>query len=529
MSDNILELKLAAIYALLERNDVPAAAQLADAALASGLVHTVLLNLAAWSCEEAGNLHTAEVLLAQALALSPSDPLIIAAIGTVLRKQGRLAAALVQFDAALAQDPLCSVAWLERGFALEAGGSLRLALESFARSAKFDPTAAAHGGAAAVAARIGDASAGIHAAAALDLDPAHPAAHAASARLDLESGNADAAVARLQRSLAGTLTDADRCVMLELLGDAFDRLGLTSQAFAAYADAKARIASRYALAFAGAAPQRATIELIDRAVVALDLSAWTVASAVSPAPIHIFLLGYPRSGTTLVENILASAPGVIALEERATLKGGDALLAGRLDRLAAMAAPALQPYRDAYWNAVAAAGTDPHGHTVVDMDPMKGLKLPLIAKLFPKARILIMRRDPRDVVWSCFHTGFSMNATAFAFTSLEETARHYDSLMRLTEHCISALPISAHIVRYDDLVRDFDATTQEIAEFVGLEWSPEWRHFDRTARNRGVATASVGQVRRGLYNGSGQWRRYAEQLAPVMPLLQPWAERFGFD
>ena len=68
-----------------------------------------------------------------------------------------------------------------------------------------------------------------------------------------------------------------------------------------------------------------------------------------------------------------------------------------------------------------------------------------------------------------------------------------------------------------------------LAGFIGLEWTDAFRSFDKTAQRRGVRTASATQVRRGLYDGGGQWRRYAEQLAPVLPILAPWVERFGFD
>jgi hypothetical protein len=162
------------------------------------------------------------------------------------------------------------------------------------------------------------------------------------------------------------------------------------------------------------------------------------------------------------------------------------------------------------------------------MDPLKGTRLPLIARLFPDARVLVMRRDPRDVVWSCFRTNFAMTSGTLDYTTLESAARHYDALMRLTQACLDRLPLRVHEVHYHRLVRDFDAATQAICAFLGLEWSEELRRFDRTAARRGVSTASAGQVQRGLYDGTRQWEPYAKYLAPVMPLLQPWIDRFGY-
>ncbi len=162
------------------------------------------------------------------------------------------------------------------------------------------------------------------------------------------------------------------------------------------------------------------------------------------------------------------------------------------------------------------------------MDPLKGIKLPLIAKLFPDARVVVMQRDPRDVVLSCFRQNFRISAAADAFTTIEGVAAHYAALMRLTAICRERLPLAFHDLRYEDLVADFDATTRALCDFTGIAWSPDLRRFDRTAARRGVSTASAAQVSRPLYDGGGQWRRYAQQLAPVMPVLAPWIERFGY-
>ncbi len=249
-------------------------------------------------------------------------------------------------------------------------------------------------------------------------------------------------------------------------------------------------------------------------------------------PTHVFLLGHPRSGTTLLENVLASLPGVAAIEERPTLKASeDAFLhlPDGLARLAALTPAEAGPFRHAYWDKVRACGVPDAARIVVDMDPMKALLLPIIARLFPAAKVVVMRRDPRDVVWSCFRTGFTPSIQALDFTTLDGAARHYAALMALTEDCLATFAIDSHIVRYESLVADFDGETQRLCSFIGADWTPDIRRFADTAIRRGVSTASVAQVRRGLYNGGGQWRRYARQLEPVLPVLQPWVERYGYD
>jgi hypothetical protein len=133
------------------------------------------------------------------------------------------------------------------------------------------------------------------------------------------------------------------------------------------------------------------------------------------------------------------------------------------------------------------------------------------------------------VVLSCFRINFTPSPAAYAFSDLEETARHYDALMRLIELCRDRLPLAFHEVRYDRLVADFETTVRALADFVELGWTDDFHAFDKTAKTRGVRTASATQVRRGLYDGGGRWRRYADELGPVLPILSPWVKRFGFE
>lgn len=461
----------------------------------------------------------------------------LTSLGSLLREQGRLREAVLHCDAAIAVDPGYAPAWLERGFVLAGGGSMDAAADCYAQAASLDPgCAGAFAGLASIAARKGNGLGARDAAArALALDPGNAMAVCALASVEIEARDCASAASRLASlTMDATLPPNDRAVADGLLGDALDGLGETGAAFDAYRRAKAVFAKFHAPRFAGRPSHQEIIDRIAAALASTDTRGWALPA---PEPIagaaanHIFLLGYPRSGTTLVENILVSIPGVAALEERPTL--GTADQAFLLDddgmtRLATLDAQSAAPFRLAYWAKVAACGADIAGKAFVDMDPLKGLRLPIISRLFPKARVVIMRRDPRDVVWSCFHTNFALTSASYEFTTLERVARHYDALMRLTDRSLATLPLTAHVVRYDELIHDFDATTHALCNHLDLPWSPEMRNFDRTAKLRGVSTASAGQVRKRLYDGTRQWERYREFLAPVLPILQPWVERFGF-
>lgn len=526
------------IERLLAAGDIDGAADIAEAALNDGVSDPMLLNLAAWRREEAGDYRGAHELLQRALALAPGDVLIMGAIGAVLRKERRFEDALAMLDRTLAIDQRNPAAWLERAYALEALRSDAAAADSYRRALSFDPNLSpALGRLADVAAKAGRTEeANAYASRALAINRLEPGATYAFAVMEIEAGDGAAAAARLRALLDGPLNVDDRTRAHSLLGDALDKQGAYAEAFEAYSEGQRIFREAYAEHLAPGPERPAHRGYIE-----------TIAGQVERAPpmqreesgdstegraaMHVFLLGYPRSGTTLVENILASAPGVVALEEYPTFADVDpALVAedGTMPDLDAIDPALLTELRDKYWRRVRGVAGDVEGRIFVDMNPFNGIKLPVIARLFPDARILIMRRDPRDIVLSCFKINFTPSIGTYALSDLEEAARHYDAMMRLIELCRERLPLAYHEVRYDRLVADFESTVRAMAEFVGLEWTDDFRAFDKTARKRGVRTASATQVRRGLYDGGGRWRRYREQLEPVLPILAPWVERFGF-
>jgi hypothetical protein len=230
--------------------------------------------------------------------------------------------------------------------------------------------------------------------------------------------------------------------------------------------------------------------------------------------------------------VLGAHPDVVAWDERETLvEAARDFLSGPagLNRLAGASEEMLADYRADYWRRVAATGAQVAGKTALDKLPLNTMKLPLIARLFPRAKILFALRDPRDVVLSCFRQRFRMNASMYEFLDLEGAARFYDGVMRLAELYRAKLDIDPYTYRYEDLVEDFDGKTQDICAAIGLPWRTEMRDFAATLDERSTATPSSTQVSRGLYReGVGQWRRYRSQLAPILPILAPWVERFGY-
>lgn len=364
----------------------------------------------------------------------------------------------------------------------------------------------------------------------------HPGGLWLAARVAVARDDFDRARGAVDQLLARPdLGEAQRAEALLLRARILDRLGAASEAFTTAAQGKAIQRRLFA---ARAAAHEGEIDKLNRLATwfrGADRAAWSLAPAPTPiqgeAEGHIFLVGFPRSGTTLLEQALAGHPAVVALEEAPTLADAyQAFLKSPegLARLAGLSSGEAQTWRGRYWEVVRAHGVAPAGRVFLDKAPAETLALPVIVKLFPSAKVLFAVRDPRDVVLSCFLNSFQMNAMTYAFTDLAETAACYGACMALADVYRRVLPLDLHEVRYEALVRDFTGELAAITDFLGLEFAPAMADVAATSAGRVVRTPSAGEVRAGLHRqGVARWRAYGPQLAPVAATLAPWIERHG--
>jgi hypothetical protein len=142
--------------------------------------------------------------------------------------------------------------------------------------------------------------------------------------------------------------------------------------------------------------------------------------------------------------------------------------------------------------------------------------------------VLFARRDPRDIILSCFRHRFQMTDPVFQMLTLEGTAALYDATMEMVEASEAAFGLFTHPVQLEALIADFDGETKAVCDFIGIAWDEGMRDFAAGVRARGVFTPSAPQLAQGLNaQGVGKWRDYAAELAPVLDLLAPWVARFG--
>ena len=539
--------RLPAIHAALAAQQVEQAISLAEAALAAGSRDPLVFNLLAHRRQVEGQFAEAMALLEAGLRAAPQDPFLLCALAGCLSQQGRDAEALALYDQVLASAPAHAPAHHGRGLALDALGQTEPAHAAYLKAVELAPEYPdALGALADHAVRRGELDeADAYGRRAIAVDPDDPAATVALASVALKRGAAAEALDRLERRLARPgLTALHQGALGGLYADALDRLDRSDAAMQAHALSNAATWSIHAPRMAAAGVEvgvdlcRRLKASFDRADPtqwgpAPDAGARTPYAHVPGEPVtHVFLAGFVRSGTTLLEQVLASHPDVVALEEQPLLRGmakpwfGDD--AG-LDRLAALDGPQAQALRADYWRRARSYGVEPAGRVFVDKNPLDVIWLPLVAKLFPNACILIARRDPRDVVVSSFRHRFKVNVLTCAFTDLERTADYYSAVMALTATYLRKLPLYVHVHRHEDLVADFDAQVRVICDFIGIGWSDALRDFAATARRRDIRTPSADQVRQGLSReGLGRWRRYEAAMQPVLPVLQPWVEAFGY-
>lgn len=522
------EQTVASISASVQQGDLGAAFAAAEAALADGLEHPLPYRLRGIRAEGEGRLIEAVQAFDIARQMEPAHAPTLGALGLCLARVGQLDAAKAILHDALALEPDYADAHFALGWALENQNDADAAVAAYEQAVRHAPThIAAHANAAVLAARRGEIDkARSLANAALALESRDATAVVALATADLAERKGAEAEARIRKRLGSSarMPPSTQATLQGLLGDSLHQQQQPAAAFDAWLLANVQLRMMHGVRF-GPGRLEPGADLVQRLAGAFSeaqRARWQRAippppPVASPVARHSFVVGFPRSGATLVAQVLGSHPAVTLLDGWETLaEPAHEYLSSDdgLTRLARLTDDQLAAERDAYWQRVQAKVPTLTGEVFLDKLPINLLALPIIDKLFPDARILLVRRDPRDVVLSCFRHPFGINPTTWEFLALESTAKFYAQVMALTERYLDLLGLTVQIQRYEDLIDDVDTASQSLCRFLGLEWTPALR--DVAARSKQRAA------------DSGQWRAYAQQLAPVLPILQPWIAKYGY-
>jgi len=480
-------------------------------------VDAAALAARAQALTRAGRLDEAAQAWAALHRAAPARPEPLVALGRIAAARGDLAGALARFDAALAAAP-------------EAPEALRGKADALAGLGRTDDALALHD-------RL------------IRADPKHPRPRADKALLLQRMGDFEAAERELRRALRHAPGDGALYRMIAVARRIAPGEKLLAEMERAHRDAKLPAVGRMQLDFALAkamddtgrperaaahleaanaamraahpydiAARRAEVEALIAAFRGADFAPLPQESPDGPAP--IFVTGLPRSGTTLVEQILAAHPGVAAggerrfvLEEAYRLLGDPA--AG-LTPLRDLADGPVAGFGRAYLDRLAAAV--PGAATVTDKSIQTHLVLGLVAKAMPGARLIVVRRDPRDLGLSIWRNMFAPGTHLYAYDQAD-IAAYVASFERMIDFWRETIPGRFAEVAYEDLVADPEARSRALVAAAGLDWEDACLRFHDSDRQ--VATLSIQQVRQPMHTGAtGGWRRHAEALAPMLAAFE---------
>ncbi len=433
----------------------------------------------------------AETAAQRALALAPDDADALNAMGLVRFKQQKSDAALALYRRAVALKPDLADAHNNIGNILKENGELAAARAAFERAVELDPQETGY------------------------------YFNLADSKKFTEDDPHIGAMEHRLRNLDGLSVTA-RSRLDFALAKAYDDLGRYDQAFVSMREGNALKRGRIDYDEAG------TLGVFDRIRSIFDRGLIEARSDVGYASsLPIFVVGMPRSGTTLVEQILASHPAVHGAGELADFNeqvvrmrgtGGGALRYP--EDVPALTASRLRALGEAY--VAGLRGRAPSAERVTDKMPANFMFLGLIHLALPGARIIHVVRDPRDTCLSCYSKLFTAEQD-FSY-DLGELGRYYRKYAELMDHWRAVLPAGRVLdIRYEDVVADLEGAARRLLDHCGLEWDPACIAFHQARRP--VRTASASQVRRPIYRSSeGRWRAYRDHLGPLVAALGDLAE-----
>ncbi|MFK5947579.1 MAG: tetratricopeptide repeat protein [Methylococcales bacterium] len=270
-----------------------------------------------------------------------------------------------------------------------------------------------------------------------------------------------------------------------------------------------------------------------------DTTQWTSISDDEDKPWPIFLIGFPRSGTTLTEQILVTHPNVVSSEEApiipkiveniSELLGCEISYPNCIPELSTIQ---IETLREQYWNfAESIAGDDVYKKRFLDKQPLNITELSLLYRMFPDANYVVLIRDPRDVCLSCYSNSFATNQAMANFNSLNSTVSLYKAVMQLWEQYRTNLPSLSYLeVKYENLVDDMPSTSRKIFEYINEEWDDTVLEFFNYAKDRYIKTPSYENVSSPIYSTSiGRWKNYTTQLKTITPELESLVKHLGYE
>ena len=250
----------------------------------------------------------------------------------------------------------------------------------------------------------------------------------------------------------------------------------------------------------------------------------------------VFMIGFPRSGTTLLDTILRSHPMIEVIEEKSSVKK----IVNSLNKLTNNIFEGFNNIKDVNIKEIRKnyfedllSYIDHHDKDFIYIDklPLNIVYIAEILKIFPHAKFIISLRHPCDCILSCYMQNFKLNDSMSNFLNLKDTAVTYDLIMNLLKIYKSKFNFNFYEIKYENLISKFDNEIKNLLGFLELPWNDSVLEYQKTASERErIFTPSYDQVIKPLYlKSAGRWKKYENKLSNVYPILEPWIKEFKYE
>lgn len=369
--------------------------------------------------------------------------------------------------------------------------------------------------------------------------------HIQAALLERRLGCGEESIKRLSSLLKRSdLEIRDRIAACYELGRALDDASRYNQAMNTWLQAKAlqRKLPEFHLATRIAAQEHLRFERLAHELQPDRMQVWlSEAPTTDPMPLA-FLLGHPRSGTTLLEQILDAHPLITSGQELHAFhdhvrsrfhKEGNRLGAVTYTQAIDQLKPQHRTdYRRTYRAAMAKSiGDSENDRFLIDKNPSLTPFLPLIARVFPEAKWIIALRDPRDVCLSCFTQNLGLNGNSVNYFSLEQTAKWCTTTMGVwTKIRDAADPLKWTEIRYEDVVNDMEGQVKRVLNLLKLPWDPNVLNYRKDLKIKTVLSPTYADVSKPIYRSSiSRWRHYSTYFKKTDDILSPVIQSLGYQ